>query len=196
MNFLITPRGELQMNSEMDDKGHKVAGQSMDELKALGALAEATGELVANCPLFCVNKANQPGQKRCIADCKQEGQNHCCGKYPVSLVQCDDILPHLYQNGWSAVADASKHYHNFTTSSVERKFLGCIHPVTVERLVWRGLPMGAANSPATACRIGNGSLHLLLYWSNPVSQVLRAMAVKRTTRGRSNFGELMTAKIS
>jgi hypothetical protein len=37
---------------------------------------------------------------------------------------------------------------------------------------------------------------LLLYWSNPVSQVLRAMAFKRTTRGRSNFGELVTAKIS
>jgi hypothetical protein len=37
---------------------------------------------------------------------------------------------------------------------------------------------------------------LLLYWFNPVSQVLRAMAFKRTTRGRSNFGELMTAKIS
>jgi hypothetical protein len=37
---------------------------------------------------------------------------------------------------------------------------------------------------------------VLLYWSNPVSQVLRAMAVKRTTRGRSNFGELMTVKIS
>jgi hypothetical protein len=37
---------------------------------------------------------------------------------------------------------------------------------------------------------------LLLYWSNPVSQVLRAMAVKRTTRGRSNFSELMTVKIS
>jgi hypothetical protein len=37
---------------------------------------------------------------------------------------------------------------------------------------------------------------LLLYWSNPVRQVLRAMAFKRTTRGRSNFGELMTAKIS
>jgi hypothetical protein len=37
---------------------------------------------------------------------------------------------------------------------------------------------------------------LLLYWSNPVSQVLRAMTFKRTTRGRSNFGELMTAKIS
>jgi hypothetical protein len=38
--------------------------------------------------------------------------------------------------------------------------------------------------------------NLLLYWSNPVSQVLRAMAFKRTTRGRSNFGELVTAKIS
>jgi hypothetical protein len=37
---------------------------------------------------------------------------------------------------------------------------------------------------------------LLLYWSNPVSQVLRAMAFKRKTCGRSNFGELMTVKIS
>jgi hypothetical protein len=37
---------------------------------------------------------------------------------------------------------------------------------------------------------------LLLYWSNPVSQVLRAMAFKRTTHGRSNFGELMTVRIS
>jgi hypothetical protein len=37
---------------------------------------------------------------------------------------------------------------------------------------------------------------VLLYWSNPVSQVLRAMAFKQTTRGRSNFGELMTVKIS
>jgi hypothetical protein len=37
---------------------------------------------------------------------------------------------------------------------------------------------------------------LLLYWSNLVSQVLRAMAVKRTTHGRSNFVELMTVKIS
>jgi predicted nuclease with TOPRIM domain len=38
--------------------------------------------------------------------------------------------------------------------------------------------------------------YLLLYWSNPVSQVLRAMAFKRTTRRRSNFGELMTVQIS
>jgi hypothetical protein len=49
-------------------------------------------------------------------------------------------------------------------------------------------------------QLGAGALRdkdiLLLYWSNPVSQVLRAMAFKRTTRGRSNFGELMTAKIS
>jgi hypothetical protein len=37
---------------------------------------------------------------------------------------------------------------------------------------------------------------VLLNWSNPVSQVLRAIAVKRTTRGRYNFGELMTVKIS
>jgi hypothetical protein len=44
--------------------------------------------------------------------------------------------------------------------------------------------------------LGIAAMHLLLYWSNPVSQVLRAMAVKRTTRGRSNFGELMTVKIS
>jgi hypothetical protein len=158
MNFLITPGGELQMNSEMDNDRRTVAVQLVDERKALGALAEATEELVANCPLFCFDKVNQPGQKRCIADCKRGGQSHCCGKDPVSLVQCDDILPHLYQNGWSAVADASKHFHNFPTSPEERKVLRCIHPVTGERLVWRGLPMGAENSPAIAYLIGNSSL--------------------------------------
>jgi hypothetical protein len=43
--------------------------------------------------------------------------------------------------------------------------------------------------------VRSSKAEVLLYWSNPVSQVLRAMAVKRTTRGRSNFGELMTVKI-
>jgi hypothetical protein len=39
-------------------------------------------------------------------------------------------------------------------------------------------------------------VNLLLNWSNPASQVRGAMAFKRTTRGRSNFGKLMTVKIS
>jgi hypothetical protein len=66
-------------------------------------------------------------------------------------VKCDGTLPHLYQNGWSAVADASKHFHNFPTSPEERKFLGCIHFVTGERLLSRGLPMGAVNYLTIAC---------------------------------------------
>ncbi len=57
MNFLITPGGELQMNSEMDNDRRKVAGQLVDERKALGALAEATEELVANCPSSVLTKS-------------------------------------------------------------------------------------------------------------------------------------------
>jgi hypothetical protein len=58
------------------------------------------------------------------------------------------------------------------------------------RLTFRGSP-----NPPTWCLFWE-MVTVLLYWSNPVSQVLRAMAFKRTTRGRSNFGELMTVKIS
>jgi hypothetical protein len=160
MNFLILPTGELKLNSPMTDQEKEVAGKFVDELKKIGALRPAEGKPLANCPLFCVDKTT-PGDKRCIADCKRGGQNACMGKDPTFLVQNESILPQLYKGGWTAIADASKQFHNFPTRPDKQRFLGCIHPITKERLVYAGLAMGTANSPAIACRINNGALRQL-----------------------------------
>jgi hypothetical protein len=158
MNFLIQPSGELILNSEMNEIELKAAGKFVDELISLGVLQPAKEELLGNCPLFCVDKPLQPGEKRCIADMKRGGQNACIGKDPVYLTQKRTILAQLYTKGWSAVADASKQFHNFPTLPEERKYLGCIHPITGANLVYCGLPMGSANSPAISCRITNGGI--------------------------------------
>jgi hypothetical protein len=92
---------------------------------------------------------------------KAGGQNACIGKDPVYLTQKRSILAMMYANGWSAVADASKQFHNFATKPGERKFLGCIHPITAQKLVYCGLPMGSASSPAISCRITNGGLRTI-----------------------------------
>jgi hypothetical protein len=158
MNFLIQPSGELILNSEMNEIELIAAGKFVDELISLGVLQPAKEELLGNCPLFCVDKPLQPGEKRCIADMKRGGQNACIGKDPVYLTQKRTILAQLYANGWSAVADASKQFHNFPTLPEERKYLGCIHPITGAKLVYCGLPMGSANSPAISCRVTNGGI--------------------------------------
>jgi hypothetical protein len=146
MNFLITLEGELQLNSEMDNDERKAAGKFVDELKSLRILAKAKGKWKSNCALFCVDKGpKQPGGKRCIADMKKGGQNKCIGKDPTFLVHSEDILPHLYPGGWTAIADASKYFHNFKTHPDEWLYLGCIHPVTNKELVYAGLPMGSAS---------------------------------------------------
>jgi hypothetical protein len=115
-------------------------------------------QIASQLPSFCVDKASQPGEKRYIADCKKGGQNACMGQDPTYLVRNDEILPQLYQGGWSAIADASKQFHNFPTKLNEQHYLGCIHPITEVELVYVGLPMGTANSPAITCRINNGAL--------------------------------------
>jgi hypothetical protein len=161
MNFLIEPTGELVLNATMDELELEAAGKFVDQLMALGVLQAAEGELLANCPLFCVDKPFQPGEKRCIADMKSGGQNACIGKDPVYLTQKRSILAMMYANGWSAVADASKQFHNFATRPEERKYLGCIHPITGQQLVYCGLPMGSASSPAISCRITNGGMRTI-----------------------------------
>jgi hypothetical protein len=83
------------------------------------------------------------------------------GKDPTYLPRAPDILPRLYSGGYSAVADASKHFYNFPTKAEERQYLGCVHPRTHRLLWYAGLPMGSANSPAIACRLGNSGLRLL-----------------------------------
>jgi hypothetical protein len=54
-----------------------------------------------------------------------------------------------------------KRFHNFLTRPEERHYLGCIHPITDEQLVYVGLAMGMANSLAIACHINNGALRQL-----------------------------------
>jgi hypothetical protein len=189
MNFLVMPQGELKLNGAMDEESRIAAGIFVDELKSLGVLIPATEELKANCPLFCVDKPFQPGDKRCIADMKSGGQNCCMGKDPVYLVQSGDILPHLYPEGYSAIADVSKHFHNFLTHPSERKYMGTIHPITGEHLIYAALPMGSANSPAIACRIGNSCLRQL----RERSSIFRGKATENTWRA-ALAGESVDAK--
>jgi hypothetical protein len=145
------------MNSDMTPEEAAAAGKFIDELTSLGALRPATDELKANCPLFTVDKPD--GGKQCIADMKRGGQNACVGKDPVYLTSNETIFPLLYPGGASAVADSTKHFHNFRTRDDEQcYFLGCVHPITAAKPVWYGLPMGAGNSPAIACRINNGAV--------------------------------------
>jgi hypothetical protein len=61
MNFLIKPTGKLVLNTEMDEAELEAAGRFVDQLMPLGVLQPAGGELLANCPLFCVDKPGQPG---------------------------------------------------------------------------------------------------------------------------------------
>ena len=160
MNFMILPTGDLVLNNDLEGEQLTVAAKFVDQLIDLGVLEEAD-TILANCPLFCVTKAGQVDEWRPIADMKRGGQNQCCASDPVYFQRGHDILNRLYAGGFSAVADQSKYFHNFLTVPAERPYLGTIHPITGKRYVYRGLPMGSSNSPAIACRIGNGFLRVL-----------------------------------
>ena len=67
----------------------------------------------------------------------------------------------MYHGGYSAVVDMSKYFYLFRTRQEERKWLGTIHPITGLMYEYHGLPMGSGNSPAIACRIGQGFLRML-----------------------------------
>jgi hypothetical protein len=177
MNFLITPDGHLEPNAHMTDEERTVATKFVDELIRLRVLVPAD-DLKGNCPLFCVLNPHEPGAYRCIADAKAGGQNRCMGKDPVYLVRAEDILPRLYNGGWSAVADASKHFHNFKTKQDERKYLGCEHPKDGSKWIYQGLPMGTTHSPAIACRLGNSGVRKLR-GENPI---FSGRVVKNTWR--------------
>jgi hypothetical protein len=178
MNFLVTPTGEIKPNAPFNEDELPVAIRFFDELIALEVLIPATEPLKANCPLFCVEKPHEAGAYRCIADAKSGGQNQCMAKDPVYLSRADDILPRLYTGGWSAVADASKHFHNFKTLPEEQHLLGCIHPGDGTEWIYAGLPMGTTNSPAIACRLGNSGLRKMrqteaIFQGTPVENTWR-----------------------
>lgn len=161
MRFLIDPGEELVPNPPLTPEQVLVVEEFINELMDLGVVRKATRPLRRVCPIFVVEKPGQPGQWRCIADMRRGGQNDCCGLDPIYLPTSRDILPHLYSQGWSGVADASKYFHNYPTMDNERDLIGIIHPTTGEHLWYVGLPMGSVNSPSISCRIGEGILDML-----------------------------------
>jgi hypothetical protein len=156
MNFLETPADGLTPNSNLVGDELAAAVEFTEELKSLLVIGPPRPGTTVRCnaPLFVLPKPGQSGQWRVIADMKTGGQNECIGRDPVFLRKQGDILEQLYAGGHSAVADASKYFYQFPTKSEEQEFLGFIHPGTGELLVYYGLPMGSANSPAVAGRMG------------------------------------------
>jgi hypothetical protein len=117
MNFLSEPSKGVTQNAPMTEEQMEITAEFINELWSLGvfALIPEGQEMRATAPLFTVPKAGQPGQWRVIADMKNGGQNDHIGKDPVHLPRAEGILEWLYTGGWSAIADASKFFHNFST---------------------------------------------------------------------------------
>lgn len=163
MNFLVEPKNSIQANGTMDKEQEQIGEDFVEELIALGVLEEVPTDdpLHCNAPLFCIPKAGQPGQWRVLANMRTGGQNETVGTDPVVLPRVNHLLEHLYAGGFSAVVDASKFFYQFETIERERKYLGLIHPVTGKHYRYKGLPMGAGNSPALAGRYGASFVRLL-----------------------------------
>ena len=162
MNFMVPPAPAIHANGDMDAEGLRLAGEFVDELVSLGVLVETKmEEVITTAPLFSIDKPGQPGQQRIICNMKEGGQNGVSCGDPVYLNRAAHILSQMYQGGYSAVVDASKYFYQFRTHPADRPYLGTIHPVTGKVYVYCGLPMGATNSPAASCRIGQSFLRLL-----------------------------------
>ena len=163
MNFLKPPDSVIHKNGTMDPEQQRVAGEFIDELVALQVIGPppAGMKILATTPLFAVPKAGQPNQWRMIADMLRGGQNQASANDPVYLNRPLHILEQMYENGWSAVVDASKFFYQFRTRREDWPYLGLVHPVTGELLCWKALPMGAANSPACAGRYGLAFIRLV-----------------------------------
>ena len=147
----------------MSEAGLVAAGAFVDELLSLGAIrsTEDGMKMLANAPLFVVEKPVQPGQWRVIANMKEGGQNDCMGSDPVFLPRADHILEEMYTGRYSAVVDMSKYFYNIPTHPDDHPFLGLVHPITGALYTYFGLPMGSRSSPAFASRVGNSFLRKL-----------------------------------
>jgi hypothetical protein len=163
MNFLTPPPEMIHQNANMDEKQLKIGADFVDELVSLGVLRlpKDAQDIVLNAPLFVVTKPGEPGQCWCIADMLQGGQNQCVGSDPVYLPPAEHILDQMYTDGWSAVLNLSKYFYNFSTHPDDRPYLGTLHPILQILLEYWGLPMGSGNSPAVACRVGQGFMRLI-----------------------------------
>ena len=163
MNFLRPPEPMIHDNAVMDEEQTQVAANFVDELLDLEAVrTPAEGRaILTTAPLFVVPKEGQEGEWRVIADMLRGGQNECIAGDPVFLPRISHILDQMYSQGHSAVVDASKYFYQFPTHPDDRPFLGLRHPITNVLLEYAGLPMGAANSPAIACRYGLSFVRML-----------------------------------
>lgn len=161
MNFITLPSPGLVPNLPFTAEELKTATQFVDELIGLKVLVPVATPLQNNLPVFLVDKPDQPGQKRTIADGKAGGQNPVCSADPVHFPSPDDILPLLYPGGWSGSVDCSKFFHMFLTKPGERPHLGILHPATREPYWYEWLPMGTCNSPGVAGHFGVSFLQVL-----------------------------------
>ena len=198
MNFLSAPSGPLEENSPMTPEGLKVAAAFTDELLDLGVLAPVPKgmKLEAVGPMFCLKKLSQDDQWRVLADMKRGGQNEHIASEPVHFVRPHDILGRLYTGGWSAVIDASKYFYNFKTKEDERGFLGCIHPITGAELWYVGLPMGAANSPAIACRVGSAILRRMALEDENFSGTVAHNTIGARLMGKAHHPDWGTGQVT
>ena len=163
MNFMLKPQPCKVANGEMTPKQLETAEKFVDKLISLRVLVSQQEEnILNNFPLFLVPKPRQPGEWRCIADGRRGGQNDVCLSDPLHLLQPQDILPRLYPGGYSALVDASKYFHMFKTRKDEWKYLGVQHPRTGKWYTYSTLPMGTRQSPAAACKFGNGFLRTVM----------------------------------
>jgi hypothetical protein len=163
MHFLVTPPSGIHDNAVMDAEQLEMAAAFVDELVSLGVLRlpPSDREVLLTAPLFAVPKPHQPGQWRIIVDMLRGGQNDCVGSDPVVLPRANHMLDQRYEGGYSAVVDLSKYFYNFLTHEDDRPYLGTLHPRTQQLLEYWGLPMGAGNSPAIACRLSMAFLRML-----------------------------------
>ena len=157
-----TPNPGITPNGDMTDETRSITKQFIDELRDLKVLIPVPKDVtvVNTLPMFIIQKPD--GDWRCIANAKDRGQNEVCSADPIHLHAPEDILPHLYHGGYSAIVDFSKYFYTFRTKEEERQFLGMIDPITEEKLVAQGLPMGATNSPGGSGRLGVAFVRMVL----------------------------------
>jgi hypothetical protein len=149
------------MKTKMTDEERVISGVFLNELIKLDALEEDPDDdpVVTTSPLFCIKKVYQLGEYWVISNCCAGGQNETVGSDPVVLPRINHILSQMYTGG--SVVDTSKMFYQFTTRPDKRKFLGVIYPITGKRYRYKGLPMGAGNSPAIAGRYSAGLIRKL-----------------------------------
>jgi hypothetical protein len=118
----------------MTDSQLQITVAFVTEVISIGIVALATrGILLLNArPLFLMDNPGQPYQWRHIADMNKGRQKQSCALDPVHITCPENILLRMYPEGFSAVIDASKYFHNIMLPNLDEEniFMGLIHPDT------------------------------------------------------------------